>query len=248
MNPASLPDHYATLGLDRKCTLQQIRTAYRLLAKRLHPDVNGGSPAAMEQTQALNAACEVLSDPDRRAAYDRELAAAPPEEIRPVRQKIERNIDQDTHLRVDEFLRGTTLHIHVNDPANPNGPETYQLEVPADTAPGTRLKIARAEPFADGHVRVRLRVKPGGRFKVSGSHLKCDLRITARRAAQGGPEMIPGPLGSMLRVQIPAGIGRGAIVTLPGEGLPKPRGGRGDLQVRVMYRPEVRIERRGGWG
>ena len=62
----SEPDHYATLGLDRDCTETHIRSAYRLLAKQYHPDVNHGSSAAQAQTQALNAAYEILSDPERR--------------------------------------------------------------------------------------------------------------------------------------------------------------------------------------
>ena len=53
----------------------QIRAAYRLLAKQHHPDLNAGSPAAGAHTQALNAAHEILSDPEKRAAFDRELDA-----------------------------------------------------------------------------------------------------------------------------------------------------------------------------
>ncbi|NBP24832.1 MAG: DUF3048 domain-containing protein, partial [Proteobacteria bacterium] len=71
-----LPDHYAALGLHRRCTADQIRTAYRLLAKQHHPDLNGGSAESLAQTRALNAAHEVLGDPERRAAYDRERASA----------------------------------------------------------------------------------------------------------------------------------------------------------------------------
>jgi DnaJ-class molecular chaperone len=48
----------------------------------------------------------------------------------------------------------------------------------------------------------------------------------------------------MLRIQIPAGVARGELLRIRGEGLPKPRGGRGDLLVKITYRPEVRIGRR----
>jgi DnaJ-class molecular chaperone len=44
-------------------------------------------------------------------------------------------------------------------------------------------------------------------------------------------------------VTIPRGVGRGEILRIPGEGLPKPRGGRGDMLVRITYRPEVKITR-----
>jgi DnaJ-class molecular chaperone len=118
------------------------------------------------------------------------------------------------------------------------------LVVPPDTAPGTRFRLPREEPFEGGHITVRVRVRPGARFKARGSDLRCDLRISAQRAAQGGTETIPGPDGRPVRVPIPVGAGRGVIVRVAGAGLPKPRGGRGDLLVRLTYRPEVTVTRR----
>ncbi len=246
MNPSDT-DHYATLGLDRRCTLAQIRAAYRLLAKQHHPDVNGGTAEATERARELNAAHEVLSDPARRRAYDRALAER--EDVaRPSTGggRIERNVSQDANLRIEDFLRGATLSVRVNDPANPGGPEIYELVVPPGTAPGTRFRLPRSGPFAGGFVVVRVKAMPGFRFKARGSDLRCDLRISASRAAQGGTEVMPGPTGAPLRVSIPAGVSRAAVLRVPGEGLPKPRGGRGDLLVRITYRPEVRISRSAG--
>jgi DnaJ-class molecular chaperone len=86
---------------------------------------------------------------------------------------------------------------------------------------------------------------PGGRLKVKGSDVQCELRIPARRAKEGGREMTMGITGRPVRVQIPRGVARGESLRVPGEGLPKPHGGRGDLIVRVTYRPEVRVTRTG---
>jgi DnaJ-class molecular chaperone len=240
--PADL-DFYATLGLDRRCTAAQIRAAYRVLAKQHHPDVNASSAEAAERTRELNDAHEILSDPAKRRAYDRDLAAEE-EAAKPKRAaRIEKNIDKDAYLRIEDFIRGASLEIRVDDPANPNGSETYQLAVPAGTAPGARFRVPRVEPFEGGFVIVRVRALPGFRFKVRGSDLRCDLRIDARRAVKGGTEMLMGVTGGPLRVTIPPGIGRGEILRIAGEGMPKPRGGRGDLLVRVTYRAEVRITR-----
>ena len=243
---SSESDHYATLGLDRRCTPAQIRAAYRLLSKRHHPDVNPGSEEAGTRFREINEAHETLSDPDRRRAYDRELNAASAPSTPARTGKIERNISQDAQIRIEDFLRGTSLDVRVNDPANPNGQENYQLTIPPDTAPGTRFRVPRAEPFAGGFVIVRVRAMPGFRFKARGSDLRCELRIQTRRATQGGSEMITGPTGAPLRVQIPAGVSRGEILRIPGQGLPKPRGNRGDLLLRITYRPEVRISRSQG--
>ena len=238
----SSPNHYDTLGLDRRCTTAQIRAAYRRLVKQHHPDVNHTEPDATRRVQALNTAHATLSDPIRRAAYDCELdesvSAGP---AAPTGRQ--RDIAQDVMLRVEEFIRGATLTIRVNDPANPHGAESYELEVPADTAPGTKFLVPRAEPFFGSCVVARLRVLPGGRFRARGSDLRTDLRISAKLAASGGSEAIPGANGRMVRVTIPAGVTRGAVLRVTGEGLPKPRGGRGDLLVRVTYRVEVNVSR-----
>lgn len=238
----TLTNHYATLGLDRSCSLEQIRAAYRLLAKYHHPDLNHGASNAVASTQALNAAYEVLSDPTQRAAYDCELDSAK-KSVPPRTGKPKRIISQDVNLRIEDFLRGTAREVHVKDPANPGAPEIYELIVPPGTAPGARFRLPRTAPGAEGFVQLRLRALPSFRFKVRGSDLRCDLRIKPERVAHGGTEMIPGVTGAMLRVQIPRGVARGQILRLPGEGLPKPRGDRGDLLVRITYRIEVRIAR-----
>ncbi len=238
----STVNYYDTLGLDRRCTTAQIRAAYRRLVKQHHPDVNHTEPDATGRAQSLNTAHATLSDPGRRAVYDRELDGDTPAAPAVPRGK-QRDIAQDVMLRVEEFLRGTILTIRANDPANPNGAESYELEVPPETAPGTKFRVPRAEPFAGGFVVVRLRVLPGGRLRARGSDLRTDLRISAARAASGGSEMVPGASGRMARVTIPSGVTRGAVLRVTGEGLPKPRGGRGDLLVRVTYHVEVKVSR-----
>ncbi|MDR3458695.1 MAG: DnaJ domain-containing protein [Verrucomicrobiae bacterium] len=239
---SSRPDHYATLGLHRRCTEAQIRAAYRILAKQHHPDVNGGAREAVARTQALNAAYETLSDPDRRQAYDAESAAAKktPTPPRPGKAAA---LTKEIHLGILEFLRGAKLDVHVNDPGNLDGAETYELVIPPETAPGARFKIPRT---GGGFVVVRAKAKPDFRFKVRGSDLRCDLKINAQRALQGGVESVRGATGNFLRVPIPKKVASGEIIRLPGEGLPKTRGGRGDLLVRITYRPEVRITRASG--
>ncbi len=239
----SEPNYYATLGLDRQCSADQIRAAYRILAKQHHPDVNPRARAASVRIRELNEAYETLSDPERRRAYDDSLKTRQKPAGSTRAAKSDRNISQDVQLRIMELIRGTTLEVRVNDPGNPQGRETYPLTIPPETAPGARFRVAREGTFAGGFVLVRVRVQPDFRFKARGSDLRCDLRISVQRATQGGTEMLLGPTGGQLRVQIPPRVARGEILRIPDEGLPKPRGGRGDLLVRITYRPEVRITR-----
>ena len=73
-------EHYELLGVRKSASAAEIRRAYQKLARRLHPDLNPGDPAAAERFGAVTLAYEVLSDPQRRAAYDRgeRKAPAPP--------------------------------------------------------------------------------------------------------------------------------------------------------------------------
>lgn len=67
-------DPYTLLGLSPSASAQEIKAAYRRVARRLHPDVNRGSPGAAVQFQDVNWAYETLSDPDRRRDWDTRLS------------------------------------------------------------------------------------------------------------------------------------------------------------------------------
>jgi molecular chaperone DnaJ len=72
MSRASLPrDPYEVLGLAREATEQEIKKSFRRLARELHPDVNAHDPKAEERFKEAAEAYEILSDPQRRATYDR---------------------------------------------------------------------------------------------------------------------------------------------------------------------------------
>jgi DnaJ-class molecular chaperone len=64
-------DYYEILGIDRDANRAEVKTAFRRLARELHPDVNDHDPEAEEKFKEAAEAYEVLSDPERRRAYDR---------------------------------------------------------------------------------------------------------------------------------------------------------------------------------
>src|SRR4029453_6948024 len=64
-------DLYATLGVGREASQEEIKRAYRKIAKEMHPDLNPDKPEVGERFKQVTAAYDILSDPERRGRYDR---------------------------------------------------------------------------------------------------------------------------------------------------------------------------------
>src|ERR1700741_2922173 len=71
MSTVSKADYYEVLGVGRDCTEQELKSAYRKQAMKYHPDRNPGDHTAEEKFKEASEAYQVLSDADKRAAYDR---------------------------------------------------------------------------------------------------------------------------------------------------------------------------------
>ena len=63
-------DYYKVLGVDKKASTEEIKKAYRKLARKYHPDLNPNDVEAEKNFKRVNEANEVLSDPDKRKKYD----------------------------------------------------------------------------------------------------------------------------------------------------------------------------------
>jgi len=67
-----LKDYYASLGVPGDASIREIKRAYKKLVKKWHPDLHPQEPACLAKIWEINEAYEVLSDPDKRRAYDQQ--------------------------------------------------------------------------------------------------------------------------------------------------------------------------------
>jgi DnaJ-class molecular chaperone len=158
-------DPYGVLGVARGATGEEIRAAYRAAAKRSHPDLHPDDPGAEARFKALNAANDLLSDPEKRGQFDRgeidaEGQAAAPErsyyrdyaQAQPAGGRYAGGFDEDDlHDSFGAFFRQQA------DGPRRGRDRSYRLDVPfLDTVNGATERLT----LPDGH-SLDVRIPPG---------------------------------------------------------------------------------------
>lgn len=214
-----MADLYATLGVPRTADAAAIKRAYRKLAKELHPDQNKDNPRAAERFKTVTAAYDILSDPARRAAYDRG------------------EIDDQGNPRMppgfDGFRRSGPQSGAGYGPQTGGRPGT---EPPFEADFGDIL----SDLFGGG--------RPGARgFGTAprkGADIAYRLAIPLVEAATGKPQRITLKSGRTIDLKLPAGVEDGQQLRLAGQGEPGPAGA-GDALVTLVITPDPRFTRDG---
>jgi curved DNA-binding protein len=218
-------DLYQILGVPRTSTPEELKKAYRKLARQHHPDMNPGNKAAEERFKELSAAFEVLSDPKRRALYD---------EFGP--DALRTGFDA---RRAEEVRRWQKAG------GSPGGQ-------PFDLGGFSSVNVEGYGPFDFGSVFEQIfgqqgRGRPGAGHRAApraGEDLAADLNLELRDAVLGTERDLR--IGARtLRVTVKPGTGDGARIRLAGQGAPGEHGGpAGDLLLRIRLTPHplVRVE------
>jgi curved DNA-binding protein len=209
-------DYYSVLGVEPGAGEGEIKTAYRRLARKYHPDVSKEA-GAEEKFKSVNEAYEVLRDTEKRAAYDqlRTRGYRPGEEFRP---------PPDFG---DQFRHG-------------RGGNGYEFEFGEDGGGGfsdffESLFGGRAGGAKGGGQRPQF-----GGAPPAGGDIRARLSVPLEIVFAGGAQRINVD-GRGLEVKIPAGIKPGQVIRLSGQGRPG-RGRNGDLLLEIEYHPHPEFE------
>lgn len=210
-------DPYTVLGVDKAASADDIRKAYRKLAKENHPDLKPGDKNAEERFKEIQAAYDIVGDVDKRARFDRG------------------EIDAEGNERPEQqFYR------HYAD-AGADHPY-HSAEGYADFAD---MGDVFSDLF--GHARHAGGSGGGTRtVRMRGGDVRYAYEVDFLDAARGAKQRITMPDGRDLDLSIPAGLRDGQVLRLKGKGMPGLGGGpAGDAFVTVHVRPHKLFRREG---
>jgi len=267
MNPVSKRDYYEVLGLGREAGDQEIKAAYRKLALKFHPDRNPDQPDAEEMFKEASEAYSVLSDPQKRAAYDRyghaglQAGGGPGTGVNPDIFADFSDILGD-FFGMGDLFGGGRRQRHA---AQRGEDVRYDLEVAFEEAVfgmNAEIQVPRMEACD------RCRgsgAAPGtapttcptcrGRGEVLYQQGFLSIRRTCHSCGGAG-QILRNPCPACrgqghvqaqrkMKINIPAGVDEGTRLRLSNEGQPGPNGGpNGDLYVVLKVRSHPFFERR----
>lgn len=240
-----MTDHYATLGVPKTATADEIKRAFRKLASQHHPD-KGGDTAEFQKIQA---AYDTLGDAEKRSAYDnprpqpfnfQDFGGTQFGDI--FSQMFGASMGgafgqhpRRNHVRV-------SLWITLNDVATggartvslgtANGANAVEINIPVGISDGDNVQYQGIGPGGSDLV-VTFRIKPDAKWQRQGWNLIQDQQILVWDLLLGGTIQVADILGNQLQITIPAGTQPGTLLRARGRGIPNGSGGQGDMFVRV---------------
>ena len=227
-------DYYKVLGVDKNATQDDIKKAFRKLARKYHPDLNPNDPSAKDKFQEINEANEVLGDPEKRKKYD----------------------EYGEHWKhADEFEKqkqqyGTGGFGGRAGGFGSDGNGSYWYSSNGEEGFGGGGGFGgNAGGFSDffeelfGHLGAGAGSGRGAGFR--GQDYNAELQLSLREAAVTHKQVL-NVNGKNIRITVPAGIANGQTIKLRGHGAPGVNGGPdGDLYITFVIPDDPVFKRLG---
>jgi DnaJ-class molecular chaperone len=217
-------DPYEVLGVPRGANAAAIKSAYRKLAKKHHPDSNKNDPKAAARFSEINTANEILGDEEKRKQFDRG------------------EIDAEGKPRFTGFPGGGSA----GGRAGPGGFENYTFRTGGSGGPGGggAFEDILNSMFANaGRGGARGGAGRASSFEYDAGGVGVDLDVTVamtvslEEAANGGEKRVRLPNGKEVDIKIPPGVGEGKQIRLRGQGETVQGHPPGDLLVTIHIAP-----------
>ncbi len=251
-----MKDPYEILRVSADAGADELKKAYRRMARQRHPDSDPGNPRAEDDFKELAAAYDLLSDPAERKRYDRGKIAGDwsrgrrPKPKKPARSKAKRSktaglkikgadVEYTLHVEFLEAARGGVRHIDLV-----NG-KRLKVSIPPGTEPGQVLHLkgqgmGGIGGAADGDAYIEILVDPHAFFRREKDHIHVNVPVTIAEAVLGGKIEAP-TIDGAVNVTVPKGSNTSTPLRLKGKGI-KSGAKRGDqfihLQVVLPRKPD----------
>lgn len=241
------PDYYAILGIKASSELREIKSAYRNLALKYHPDRNPGNTEAETLFKLINEAYEVLSDNKKRQEYDNLLKKSGENDydikngsstfgnfaFSYENDYSQESLDFHAELKitVSEIFRSEEKNFSfAYNVGRKKHTRNIKFTIPTGLCDGSVVKIKGQGLQGNGmsgDLYITIRIVPDEIFKINNGVLEARVNVLPWDAVLGGEITVPLPEGSIKAV-LPPNSPSGRKLRIPGKGLPL-KNGRGDV-------------------
>lgn len=233
-----MTDHYATLGVSKTATADEIKRAYRRLASQHHPD-KGGDTALFQRVEEAH---RVLSDPAQRQRYDNPqqnfggFGFQQGQNLHDIfNHMFAQHAQRRGHIRVTiwidmiDTLQGNTKTVQLG---TAQGTNTVDIVIPQGIDDGDTVQYSGIGP-GGADLMVQFKIKSLPSWRREGLNLHTEIRVPIWRLIQGGEITVVTLRGSELTVQVPAMTQPNTVMRLRAHGVHDRSGQQGDIMVRL---------------
>jgi len=238
-------DPYSVLGVQRSATEDDVKQAFRSLAKRFHPDTAEGAADKGRRFKDLSIAYEILGDPAKRRSYDRGEIDAHGNPRAGYTPRPEREPQPEAAAHAETTTKTAKNGAYANgEGASSAFRSAFERAFGGGSASEAKGKSRVEDLFSEffgERSSGRKRPSPG---KGLDSHY--DLAVTFEEAALGGTRRVKLPGGKRFDVKVPIGVREGQTIRLRGLGEPGIPGGQaGDALITITIEPHPYYRREG---